>query len=120
MTQTPSPSGSGRRDLPVPLRESVYRYFFYGWLFHDADRGSSLERASALRHNRDQAKWLPVYMVRWFIGGAVLLALEILCEHALSSPVLPAALAVTLVYVALFLLITVISWLFLNTDRQSR
>ena len=105
------------RDLSVSMRKSVCRYFFYGWLFHDAATGSDFERATALRHNRDQAKSLPVYMMRWVIGGAVLAAFVAVCEHTLSSPVLSATFAVALTLAVLFLLVTGICWLFLQTGR---
>lgn len=108
------------RNGDLSLREGVYRYFFFGWLFRDADSGSSVERAIALRHNRDQAKWLLVYMLRWVVGGAVILALETLSEHVTSQPVLSAALAVALVFVVLFLLITAICWAFLHCGSGSR
>jgi hypothetical protein len=117
MSETPRSAVEGERDLPASLCDGVYQYFFYGWLFRDADSGSGLERATALQHNRDQAKWLPVYMVRWVIGGAVIVALEALCEHALSSPLLSAAFAVALTLVVLFLLITVVCWSFLQGAR---
>jgi len=118
--KTPPSAIDGARNPPPSLRDGVYRYFFYGWLFHDADSGSALERATALRHNRDQAMWLPVYMLRWVIGGAVIVVLETLCEHALGSPVLSAALAVALILVVLFLLVTVVCWSFLQAGRHSR
>ena len=105
------------RDLSVSIWKSVYRYFFYGWLFHDAATGSDFERATALRHNRDQAKWLPVYLMRWVIGGSVLVALETVCERALSSPALSATLAVVLILVVVFLLVTGVCWFFLQTGR---
>lgn len=102
------------------LRESLKKYLFYGWLFHDADIGSELERAAALRHNRIQARWLPTYMRRWVVLGAGLLGLETLSERALSMPLASAALSVAVIFVLLFLLITAICWAFLLADRQSR
>ena len=95
----------------------MYRYFFYDWLFRDAGDGSDHERALALRHNRDRAKWLPVYIWRWVVGGAAILALEALSEHVLSNAVLSAALLVVLVFVVLFLVISVICWAFLRSSR---
>lgn len=50
------------------------------WHWYDADSESGAERELALRHNREQAKWLPGYMLRWAVGGAVMLALETLSE----------------------------------------
>ena len=68
----------------------LYRYFFFGWLFKDASRGSLLERAAAWRHNKERAHWLLTYMRRWLwfgllfygLGGAVELLLN---ETALSA-----------------------------------
>lgn len=119
MSETPSRSAEGMHDGTVSLRDGVYRYFFFGWLFRDADSGSDIERAIALRHNRDQAKWLPVYMRRWAVSGSVILALETLSELAVSKPVLSAALAVALIFVYLFLFVTVICWAFLLGGRRS-
>ena len=62
----------------------LYRYFFFGWLFRDVNRGSLLERAAAWRHNQAQARWLPTYMRRWFWVGVVLYGLGVLTE--LVSP----------------------------------
>jgi hypothetical protein len=120
MAETPSPAAGGRRNDNVSLREGIYRYFFFAWLFRDADIGSGVERTIALRHNRDQAKWLPIYMLRWIVGGAVILALEALSEHVTSKPVLSALLAVALVFVVLFLLVTAICWTFLQGGRRSQ
>ena len=49
-----------------------YRYFFFGWLFRDADRGSLAERRAAWRHNLTQAHWLPTYLRRWLTLSALL------------------------------------------------
>jgi hypothetical protein len=68
----------------------LYRYFFFGWLFKDVNRGSLFERAAAWRHNRQQARWLPKYMRRWLWSGLVLYAAGGLVEMALASPVLSA------------------------------
>jgi hypothetical protein len=43
----------------------LYRYFFFEWLFRDASRGTLLERASALRFNREMGRYLPIYLRRW-------------------------------------------------------
>jgi hypothetical protein len=79
----------------------LYRYFFFGWLFQDVSRGSLLERAAAWRHNRDQARWLPTYMRRWFWCGLFSYALGAGVETLLHAPGLsvvfyvPCALAVS-------------------------
>jgi hypothetical protein len=78
----------------------LYRYFFFGWLFKDANRGNLLERAAALRYNRDQARWLPKYMRRWLWCGLFFYALGAVVETLLNAPglsvvfYLPCALAV--------------------------
>ena len=78
----------------------LYRYFFFGWLFKDASSGNLLERAAALRHNRDQARWLPTYLRRWLWCTLFLYALGTVVESLLHAPGLsvvfyvPCALAV--------------------------
>ena len=74
----------------VPFRSLLYRYFFYGWLFRDANRGNRVEQAAALRHNYSQARWLPTYMRRWLAVGALLLCVATFCETVLNSPQLSA------------------------------
>ena len=101
-------------------RSTLYRYLFYGWLFGDARAGSDLERALVLRHNRDNARWLPVYMRRWLAIGACVTLLEILCERMLGQPLLAAGFAVAQVLVVTFLLVTAVSWIFLRRDRIRR
>lgn len=72
------------------FRTLLYRYFFFGWLFRDVNRGNLLERAAAWRHNQAQARWLPTYMKRWLVCGAMLYAIGTLVEMALNSPLLSA------------------------------
>lgn len=120
MSEPPSVVTPKALEQVGSLRESLNRYLFYGWLFHGADIGSGLERAAALRHNRNQARWLPTYMRRWVVLGAGLLGLETLSERALSMPLVSAALSVTVIFALLFLMITAICWAFLQADRQSR
>lgn len=58
---------------PEPSFSSLlYRYWFFGWLFRDAARGSALERDAALRHNLECARWLPTYMRRWAVLGLLM------------------------------------------------
>lgn len=104
----------------APPRSTLYRYLFYGWLFGDACAGSALERALALRHNRANARWLPVYMRRWVAIGAFVTMLEILCERILEQPLIAAGLAVAQVLVVAFLVVTAVSWAFLRRDRIRR
>ena len=53
-----------------PFGTLLYRYWFFGWIFRDAARGTPFERAAALRHNAERARWLPTYMRRWAVLGA--------------------------------------------------
>lgn len=64
----------------------LYRYFFFGWLFHDASQGNLLERAAAWRHNRDQARWLPTYMRRWLWCTLFFYGLGQVVESLLHAP----------------------------------
>jgi hypothetical protein len=66
----------------------MYRYFFYGWLFQDACRGDRLQRNAAIMHNREQAKWLPMYMRRSWVLTAILFGVGWFVELSLGSPVL--------------------------------
>jgi hypothetical protein len=118
----PDPSAVSNHPLAdeIGLGVRVYRYFFYAWLFRDADSGSSLERSAALRHNLAQARWLPTYLLRWAVGGVVILLFEQLSERLLGTSVVSAFFAVMLVFVVLFQLVTVVCWAFLRLSRQSR
>ena len=64
----------------------LYRYFFFGWLFKDVNRGNLLERSAALRHNLDQARWLPTYMKRWLWCTVFFYGLGMLFEQLLHAP----------------------------------
>lgn len=66
----------------------LYRYFFFGWLFKDVTRGTLFERAAAWRYNREQARWLPVYLRRWMWCGLLFYGLGGVVELILESPVL--------------------------------
>lgn len=72
------------------FRTLLYRYFFFGWLFKDVNRGSMFEQAAAWRHNQQQARWLPKYMRRWLWWGLALYALGGLVELMLAAPTLSA------------------------------
>ena len=69
----------------ISLRTLLYRYFFFGWLFRDVGSGNLFERAAAVRHNREQARWLPTYMLRWLWCGLLFYALGGLVELALQE-----------------------------------
>ena len=49
--------------------ELLYRYWFYGWLFRDVNRGNHFERHAAWRHNQERARWLLTYLRRWTTLG---------------------------------------------------
>ena len=64
----------------------LYRYFFFGWLFKDVNRGNVFERSAAWRHNQAQARWLPTYLRRWLWCGVVFYALGGVAEWLLDAP----------------------------------
>jgi hypothetical protein len=70
----------------IPFTTLLYRYFFFGWLFKDVNRGNVFERAAALRYNKEHAHWLLTYLHRWLWSGAVLYGLGCLMEWVLDSP----------------------------------
>jgi hypothetical protein len=105
-------------DEAVSLRVRLYRYFFYAWLFRDADLGNTWERSAALRHNREQARWLPTYLFRWLVGGTVLITLEQISESISGDSAVSALLAVMVICVVMFHLVTGILWAFLQIGRQ--
>jgi hypothetical protein len=109
----PSPTSPVSPSLTVQL----YRYFFYEWLFRDAAAGGAFEQAAALRHNRSQGKWLPLYMLRWAVLGAVLALLETQVERLTGNSPLAAALTIVLILIALFQFVTALCWAALRSDR---
>lgn len=74
----------------IAFRTLLYRYFFFGWLFKDASRGSVLERAAAWRYNKERAHWLLTYMRRWAGCTVLFYALGGVVELLLQSPGLSA------------------------------
>ncbi len=71
----------------LAFRTLLYRYFFFGWLFRDASRGTLLERAAAWRHNQAQARWLPTYMRRWLWCGVLMYGIGGFVELVLGAPI---------------------------------
>lgn len=65
----------------------LYRYWFYGWLFRDATRGTLFERAAAHRHNQSRSRWLPTYLRRWTLLGVLSYAIGIAVEALVLPPV---------------------------------
>ncbi|HEY3049501.1 MAG TPA: hypothetical protein VGJ72_18810 [Polaromonas sp.] len=74
--------------MDITFRALLYRYFFFAWLFRDVNQRDLFGRAAAWRHNKGQARWLPLYMRRYLVSGALLFAIGWMLEHA--SPVLSA------------------------------
>jgi len=72
------------------IRTLLYRYFCFGWLFRDVNRGSGLERAAAWRHNRAQSQWLPTYMRRWCWLGLLCYGIGATVELFFAQPFLSA------------------------------
>jgi hypothetical protein len=70
----------------LPFRTLLYRYFFFGWMFKDSGTGNVFERAAAERHNRDQARWLPVYLMRWLWLGLGLYSMGRVAELLFDAP----------------------------------
>jgi hypothetical protein len=101
----------------MPFSTLLYRYFFYGWLFRDAGRGTLWQRHAAWRHNRAQARWLPTYMRRWLVTGALLFAIAWFVERTLGCPVLSAFLYVPSVLSVPFNAVTALCWTCLSNDR---
>jgi hypothetical protein len=56
------------------------------WLFKDVNRGDLLARAAAAAHNRQMSEFLPLYLKRWLMIGA-LASLAIYGSDALASDV---------------------------------
>ena len=75
----------------TPFLTVLYRFFFFGWLFKDMSKGTLFERAAAARFNRDQVRWLPIYVMRWLWLGLGFYALGAVLELMLDAP-LPAIL----------------------------
>lgn len=70
----------------LPFRTLLYRYFFFGWLFRDLQRGDLFQLAAVRRHNRAQARWLPLYMLRWAWLGLAFYGFASLGELVLGAP----------------------------------
>jgi hypothetical protein len=91
------------------------RYFYYGWLFRDASRGNYWERAAALAHNREQSRWLPVYMMRYGVLAVLTLALARFCEVALESHALSVPFYLLMTTTIAFNTVTVACWRLLRS-----
>lgn len=108
---------------PVPDSESsfarlLYRYWFFGWLFRDASRGTRFEREAALRHNLERAHWLPTYIRRWIVLGGLCYACGAMLESIGLDAVAPMAFVSACLAVSV-LAVTSASWLVLSRGRAS-
>lgn len=65
----------------------LYRYWFYGWLFLDTNRGSLFDRAAARRHNQSRSIWLPTYLRRWTLLGLLCYVIGWALEPLAPTPV---------------------------------
>ncbi len=87
------------------------RYLFFGWLFRDASRGSLLERRAAWRHNQACAHWLPVYMRRQGVLGALLFGLGLALEELWQWPLASAFFYVPSILTVHVCLVAAVAWL---------
>ena len=95
----------------MAFRTLLYRYFFFGWLFRDVNRGSRFERAAAWRHNQAQARWLPTYMRRWLVFGVLAYAGGAFVELVIGAPAISALLYVPGALSVPVNAITVVVWI---------
>jgi len=114
----PAPARHDPACSGLPFRTLLYRYLFYGWLFKDVNRGNLFERAQAWHHNRDQARWLPTYIRRWLVLGALWFAGGAALELGSSCTWLSACLYVPSAVTLPFCVVTAVCWLFLTHDRR--
>lgn len=63
----------------------VWRLAIPFWLFRDASRGSILERRANYRHNRNQRKVLPFFLLKWFALALCLLQAMLLLSEILTE-----------------------------------
>ncbi|MCZ8015630.1 MAG: hypothetical protein O9274_08035 [Limnobacter sp.] len=59
----------------------LFRYFFFQWLFHDANVNELYQRAAAIAHNKAQRHYLLVYLRRWIALTLLMLFLGIMLEQ---------------------------------------
>lgn len=116
MRETTATVAKASTEPRLRLRENIYRYLFYGWMFRDANCGTALERSMALRHNQAQAKWIPVYLLRWLVIGALLWPVEQVSER-MGALALSVMLTLGLIYVVMHLLLAMVCWAFLRGGR---
>jgi hypothetical protein len=93
----------------------LYRFFFYGWLFRDASRGSMWERSAAWNHNREQCHWLATYLRRWGAITVLLFLLGALCEAGMAGHVAASCFNFVAILTVPYHAVTAVCWWFLHT-----
>lgn len=93
------------------------KYFFYGWLFKDVTQAKNLfQYNAAVTHNKENAKWLPVYIQRWgflmffFFGSGYFL-------EKTSIFFLIGTAYVLAICAFMFIIVTFVIWQFLTKVR---
>ena len=61
-----------------------YRFFFFSWLFKDANKGNRFEQHAALQYNKQQAHWLFAYARRWLFLTVLFYLLGLIAETFLQ------------------------------------
>ncbi len=97
----------------------LYRFFFYGWLFRDASRGSMWERSAAWNHNREQCRWLPTYLRRWGAITTVLFALGAFFQANLAGEFVAGLFYVGGVLTVPYHAVTAVCWWLLHSGWSS-
>ena len=98
----------------LTFRELLYRYFFFGWLFRNADRGNMWDRNAAWIHNKSQSRWLPVYMRRWSVMAVSLFGIAACCEAWHAHHLIFTALYVSSALTVPVLTVCCTAWMLLN------
>jgi hypothetical protein len=101
-----------------PLSSLVYRYFFFGWLFGDVNRGTLLERAAAWRRNRERRHHLLTYLRRWLFVFAAAYGLGVLFEHAFALVYAAACCYSSSCVCASVIFVILLSWTTLGIDSR--
>ncbi|WP_370262589.1 hypothetical protein [Limnobacter sp.] len=58
----------------------LFRYFFFQWMFRDANVSELYQRSAALRHNRAHRHHLKVYLWRWVVVALLMYGLGAILE----------------------------------------
>ena len=103
---------------PLRFRTQLYRYFFFAWLFKDVHGEDAFERGLAVQHNRRQARWLPLYMLRWAWCGLAFYALGDASEIFLEAPTLARWLYAASAFSLSFIVAMATAWLHLTRRNE--